>query len=120
MRITGWQLIHRVTIDHRDRPRMRVQFEYQFLALKQLVPRIETERQITLGPGLSIIIDAVEGAGCSVKRGDLSVELIKPARQPEAPVGYTIKSKWWCKPLDAAKSFRVTAPGHLQLLGLPR
>jgi hypothetical protein len=81
-------------------------------------PISEKERQITLAPGLSTIIDAAEAAGWSVKRGDSSVELVKPFSQPEAPAGYTINSKWWCKPQGATKSFRVTAPDLLQLLGL--
>lgn len=79
---------------------------------------IEKERQITLAPGLRTIIDAAEAAGWSVKRGDSSVELGKPASAPEAPAGYTVNSKWWCKPQGAAKSFHVTAPDLLQLLGL--
>lgn len=81
---------------------------------------IEKERQITLAPGLSTIIDAAEAAGWSVKRGDSSVELVKADSRPEAPIGYEVNSKWWCKDLgQAGKSFRVTAPDLLQLLGLP-
>jgi hypothetical protein len=79
-------------------------------------------RQITLAPGLSSIIEAAEAAGWSVKRGDSSVELVKPANRAETQVGYAINSKWWCKPLGdrACKSFRVTASSLVQLLDLPR
>jgi hypothetical protein len=82
---------------------------------------IEKERQIALASGLCTIIDAAEAAGWSVKRGNSSVELVKPVSRPEAPIGYAINSKWWCKHLrhGTGKSFRVTAPDLLQLRGLP-
>lgn len=81
---------------------------------------VKKERKLALAPGLSGIIDTAEAAGWSVKREAACVELLKPAGQPEGPVGFVINSNWWCRDLGPAKSksFRVTAPTLLQLLGL--
>lgn len=75
-----------------------------------------------LAPGLARIIDAAEAAGWSVTRAPSQVDLVKPAGRPEAPEGYQINSRWWCRDLSATpetKAFRVTAPALYKLLGLP-
>jgi hypothetical protein len=81
----------------------------------------EKERAIVLAPGLLSIVDAAEAAGWSVRREASFVELVKPSGGPDAQIGYAVNSKWWCRGLGScnSKSFRVTAPTLLQLLGLP-
>jgi hypothetical protein len=80
----------------------------------------EKERESALAPGLSSIVDAAEAAGWSVRRGASFVELVKPSGRPDALIGYAVNSKWWCRGLGQgnSKSFRVTAPTLLELLGL--
>jgi len=82
---------------------------------------IARKHELALAPGLSSIVDAAEAAGWSVKREPSFVELVKPAGQPDALIGYAVNSKWWCKGLGPSysKSFRVTALTLLELLGLP-
>ena len=78
----------------------------------------------TLAPGLMSIVAAAEAAGWSVRRDNSFVELLNPALDASACVGYRINSRWWCRalPASAAKyqsqSFRVTAPTLMKLLGL--
>jgi hypothetical protein len=80
------------------------------------------QAECRLAPGLARIIDAAEAAGWSVTRAQSQVDLLKPAGRPEAPEGYQINSRWWCRDLSATpetRAFRVTAPDLYRLLGLP-
>ncbi len=81
----------------------------------------EPKQELALAPGLLSIIDAAEKAGWSIKPGGSFAELTKPASGLDKPTAYTINSKWWCRDLGqtGSRSFRVTAPTLIELLGLP-